>query len=52
MQDTKIGRCYHGEEGTSFTLFHLCHRLFFVWGSEGKGLIFRGICGFILKHLF
>lgn len=52
MQDTKIGRCYHGEEGTSFTLFRLCHRLFFVWGSEGKGLIFRGICGFILKHLF
>jgi len=27
MQDTKIGRCYRGEEGTLFTLFHLCHKV-------------------------
>lgn len=48
MQDTKIGRCYHGVEGASFTLFHLCHKVVLFQGEwGGKGLIFKGIWSFI-----
>lgn len=41
MQDTKIRRCYRGEEGTLFTLFYLCHKVVLCLGQCGERPYFQ-----------
>lgn len=48
MQDTKVGIRYRGEEGTSFTLFCICHKIVFCLGhrpyfQRHLGLYFKAV---------
>lgn len=48
MQDTKIGKCYQRERGTSFALFHLCQSHPLSGGMGGKATRFQTLLGVFL----